>query len=503
MTSALLWTLIAMQIAMGLFDTLYHHELTERLAWRPSQRRELQLHAVRNLLYAVLFLLLGWSQPRGLVAMLVIAALVIEVGVTLADFVEEDLSRRLPATERINHTLLAVNYGAILALLLPILVDWARQATGLVPAFYGLGSVMTAFAALGVALFGLRDLAAARRSGRLACARAETLTTALPVRQTVLVTGATGFIGRRLVEALAAGGHQVIALTRDARKADLLSPPLRLITSLEQIPDRTPIDAIVNLAGEPIADGLWTTARRRRMLESRVDTTMAVVRLIARLDRHPAVLISGSAVGWYGLWQDEMLTESAEGRACFSRELCDAWEHAAVRAEQYGVRVVRLRTGLVLGSQGGLLARMLAPFEFGLGGPIGSGTQWMSWIERDDLVRLIAHIIARPELSGAINATAPTPVRNAAFAAELGRALHRPAKLRLPAALLRRLAGDLADELLLGGQHVVPEKAQASGFVFRHRTVDSALAAILGACVTAAALPSARSSRPHVAHGID
>jgi uncharacterized protein (TIGR01777 family) len=500
MTSPLLWTLITLQIAMGLFDTLYHHELTERLAWRPSQRRELRLHAVRNLLYAVLFLLLGWSEPRGLLAMLVLAVLVIEVGITLADFVEEDLSRRLPATERINHTLLAINYGAILTLLLPLLIGWAREATALVPAFYGICSIMTAVAALGVAAFGLRDLSAARRSDRLACGPAETLTTALAVRQTVLVTGATGFIGRRLVEAMAAGGHQVIALVRDRAKADMLVPPLRLVTSLEQIPDRTPIDAIVNLAGEPIADGLWTQAKRRRMVESRVDATMAVVRLIARLDRPPSVLISGSAVGWYGLWQDEALTEAADGRTGFCRELCAAWEHAAMRAEQYGVRVVRLRTGLVLGSQGGMLARMLTPFEFGLGGPIGSGTQWMSWIERDDLVRLIAHVIARPELTGAINATAPTPVRNAAFATELGRALHRPAMLRVPAALLHRLAGDLAAELLLGGQRVLPEKALASGFVFRHRTLDGALAAVLGGTATTAL---ARSSRPHAAHGVD
>jgi uncharacterized protein (TIGR01777 family) len=502
MTSPLLWTLIAMQMAMGLFDTLYHHELTERLAWRPSQRRELQLHAVRNMLYAALFLLLGWSEPHGLVAIGVIAVLVVEVGITLADFVEEDVSRKLPASERINHTLLAINYGAILAVLLPVLVGWARQASGLQPAFYGICSIMTVFAALGVVVFALRDFSAARRSQRLRSGPAETLMTVLPVRQTVLVTGATGFIGRRLVEAFVAGGHQVIALTRDATKADMLSVPLRLVTSLEQIPDRTPIDAIINLAGEPITGGRWTAARRRRMLDSRIDSTMAVVRLIARLDRHPAVLISGSAVGWYGLRQDEALTESAEGRACFSRELCEAWEHAAMRAEQYGVRVIRLRTGLVLGSQGGMLARMLTPFEFGLGGPIGAGTQWMSWIERDDLVRLIAHIIARPELSGAINATAPMPVQNATFAAALARALHRPAVLRVPAALLRRLAGDLADELLLGGQRVVPEKALASGFVYRHRTLEGALSAILGTGAIAAG-GEPRSSRPHVAHGID
>ena len=155
-------------------------------------------------------------------------------------------------------------------------------------------------------------------------------------------------------------------------------------------------------------------------------------------------------------------------------------ERAAKRAERLGVRTVRLRIGLVLGTEGGLLARMLTPFEFGIGGRIGSGRQWMSWIARDDLVRLIAHIIATPELTGAVNATAPEPVRNSEFTAELGRALRRPAILPMPAAVLHRLGGDLADELLLGGQRVLPDKALASGFVFRHENLRGALASMLG-----------------------
>ena len=185
--------------------------------------------------------------------------------------------------------------------------------------------------------------------------------------------------------------------------------------------------------------------------------------------------------------------------------MCSDWERAAVQAERFGVRVVRLRIGLVLGTEDGMLANLLVPFEYGLGGPIGSGRQWMSWIALDDMVRLIAHAIATPALSGAVNATAPEPVRNAAFASELGRALtgavnatapepvrnatfahdlgralHRPALLRLPAAPLRLAAGDLAEELLLGGQRVVPQKALKSGFVFRHANLRAALATILG-----------------------
>ena len=271
---------------------------------------------------------------------------------------------------------------------------------------------------------------------------------------------------------------QVAFESRDPAKAATLTAPFRLVTSLDQVASGTPIDAIVNLAGEPIADGLWTTAKRRRILRSRLKMTRDVVRLIARLETKPALLVSGSAVGWYGLWQDEALTKFDGGKACFTRRLCESWERMAMRAQSHGVRVVRLRIGLVLGTEGGLLSRMLTPFEFGFGGPMGNGRQWMSWIERDDLVRLIAHVIATPKLCGAVNATAPVPVRNADFARELGRAFHRPAIIPIPAFALR-LLGDLADELLLGGLQVLPDKALASGFTFRHDTLRSALAAIL------------------------
>jgi uncharacterized protein len=475
----LLWSLIAVQIAMGVFDTLYHHELTERLAWRASQRHELQLHSLRNMLYAFLFPVLGWLQVHGIFAMIVIAVLAAEIVITLMDFVEEDLSRKLPASERINHTLLAINYGAILVLLLPILIDWALQPTGIKPAYQGLLSIAAAASAVGVGLFGLRDFSASKRLARLSHAPAAELVAKLPGRQTVLVTGATGFIGSRLVAALTGAGHQVIALVRNPAKTEMLAPPITVITGLDQLPDDTTIDAIVNLAGEPIGNALWTEAKRRRIVDSRVDMTGEVVKLIARLTRKPAVLVSGSAIGWYGLWQDQPLTESAKSHACFSHELCEAWEKAAVPAELHGVRVVCLRIGLVLGIDGGLVTRMLTPFEFGLGGPLGSGRQWMSWIERDDLVRLIAHVMAKPDISGPINATAPITVTNLKFTEELAHRLHRPALFRVPDALLRRIGGDFANELLLGGQRVIPNKALGNGFVFRHETLRSAFEAIL------------------------
>ena len=475
----LLWILVAIQVAMGAFDTLYHHELTERLAWRTSQRHELLLHSIRNFFYAALFLVLGWLEVFGLLAMMVMAVLAAEVVITLMDFVEEDLSRKLPASERINHTLLALNYGAILALLLPVLISWAREPTGVRLADHGWLGIAAAVCAAGVAIFGLRDVAASQRLGRLHGAPAKELMAKLGECRTVLITGATGFIGGRLVESLTDAGHHVIALVRNPAKAAMLPPPITLITSLDQLPADSRIDAIVNLAGEPIGDSLWTEAKRREIIRSRVNVTRDVVDLIARLERKPAVLVSGSAIGWYGLWQDQPLTESAKSHACFSHELCAAWEQAAGAAEAHGVRVVFLRIGLVLGTEGGFITRMLTPFEFGLGGPLGSGRQWMSWIERDDLIRLIAHVIASKKITGPINATAPIPVTNNKFTEELARRLHRPALFRIPDALLRKVGGDFAGELLLGGQRVLPNKALSDGFVFRHQTLRSAFEAIL------------------------
>jgi uncharacterized protein len=495
----MLWTVVFIQVAMGAFDTIYHHELTERLAWRPSQAGELRLHGVRNLAYAVVFAALGWSEPHGAAAIALTTLMAAELVITLWDFVEEDRTRRLPASERVLHTLLTLNYGIVLALLAPLLAGWAALPTEIRPAHYGLWSWLCAFAAFGVAVFGLRDLAAAGRMARMASHEPASLAEGMNGRRAVLVTGGTGFVGSRLVAALAAAGHDVTVLTRSRPNAAGLPAPVRIVTSLDQIPDDARLDAIVNLAGEPISDGLWTMRKRRRILRSRLRVTRGIVGLIGRLDTRPAVLVSGSAIGWYGLRGDEVMDEAADGADCFSRALCVRWERAAMAAAALGVRVVNLRTGLVLASEGGMLARMLMPFDLGLGGPFGAGRHWMSWIHRDDLVRLIVHTIATPALAGPVNATAPAPVTNAVFARALGRALRRPAILRMPAALPRFALGAFAEELLLGGQRVVPRAALESGFRFTYGSIDGALAAIVGRRMAGEAqgsLPSAGHTFP-------
>jgi uncharacterized protein (TIGR01777 family) len=305
---------------------------------------------------------------------------------------------------------------------------------------------------------------------------ADQLASALSAPHHVLITGGTGFVGSRLAEVLVAGGHAVTVLTRAKASAAKLPGGVQVVTSLDQISNDAAIDAVVNLAGEPISSGLWTKAKREKIIASRTKTTRDCLALIARLDRKPKVLVSGSAIGWYGIRGDELLDEASPGTDCFSREVCTAWEAAADGA---GIRTVLLRIGLVLERSGGLLARMLLPFKLGLGGRFGSGRHWMSWIHRDDLVRLIIHAIADPALSGPVNAVAPQPVTNRDFTTALGRALRRPTLIPVPGWPLKLLLGDFARELLLGGQRVLPRAAEKSGFEFRYPQLDAALQAVL------------------------
>ena len=301
----------------------------------------------------------------------------------------------------------------------------------------------------------------------------------------ILITGATGFIGRALVPRLQRDGHTVIVWARSPERArallgadvDIVSsgaPFETLVATLEGC------DAVVNLAGEPLMAGRWTPARRRAIEESRLQLTATRVRAIAAASPRPRVLVSGSAVGFYGDRGDERLTESSGGSDDFLARLCDAWERAASDAEAHGVRVVRLRIGVVLGREGGALARMLPPFALGIGGPIGSGRQFMPWIHLHDLVRVVAAALVDDRYAGAINGVAPEEATSRTFAKALGRALRRPAVLPVPAFMLRALLGRMADEIMLSGPRVLPAQAMEAGFTFRYPTLDAALTRILG-----------------------
>lgn len=291
----------------------------------------------------------------------------------------------------------------------------------------------------------------------------------------VLVTGGSGFIGGALCARLQADGHAVTVLTRDPARTARAVPGVRAVATLDGLGG---IDAVVNLAGEPLADGRWTDARKQAFRDSRLDTTRALLAWMANQATPPTVLVSGSAIGYYGPRGDNRLDESAPPADDFAARLCDDWESAAREATALGVRVCTVRIGVVLHPDGGALAKMLPPFRLGAGGPMGTGKQWMSWITRDDLVSLLVFLLGDAEASGAYNGTAPEPVRNEDFARALGAALHRPALLRTPALALKALFGEMSG-LLLTGQRVVPARAQVAGFAFAHPTLDAALASLL------------------------
>lgn len=291
----------------------------------------------------------------------------------------------------------------------------------------------------------------------------------------ILLTGGTGFIGARLSHALTADGHDLTLLSRKPEKVPALcGEAVKGIAHLDELGADAHFDAAINLAGEPIIDRRWTEQRKRQLLDSRIGVTEQLIAYIARAQQKPAVLISGSAVGYYGNQEDRQVHEHSVAHDEFGHRLCAAWEQAALQAENYGVRVCIIRTGLVVGRGGGFLQRMLLPFWFGLGGRLGSGKQWMSWIHRDDFISIVRLLLASPEMQGVFNGTAPCPVTNAEFTCTLARLLHRPALFAVPEAAIKLLFGEMS-ELMLGGQRVLPIRLQQAGFSFKYPRLEDAL----------------------------
>lgn len=294
----------------------------------------------------------------------------------------------------------------------------------------------------------------------------------------IAIAGGTGFLGEPLVRRLAAGGHDVAVLSRDparvrAGRGVAWDGRSQGAWSAEV----AAAQVVINLAGENIGEGRWTDDRKRRLINSRLQATNAIVEALRKNEKRPT-FVSASAIGYYGAHGDEILDEDSPRGTGFLAELVEQWEEAARKAESI-TRLVLPRFGVVLARSGGALGQMLLPFRLGVGGPIGSGKQWMSWVDRDDVLRAVSWLIERESAHGVYNVTAPDPARNRDFVRALGRALHRPAILPAPAFALKIAFGEMAEEILLTGQRVVPKRLLAEGFAFESTDLDATLRRIL------------------------
>ncbi len=296
----------------------------------------------------------------------------------------------------------------------------------------------------------------------------------------ILITGGTGLIGRHLCKGLLAEGHELTVFSRNPGSVPAkCGAGVHAMAALAEWKADKAFDAVINLAGEPIVDARWTEQRKQVLWASRVSLTEELVRRIAAAEQKPAVLLSGSAVGYYGGQGDVELDESFRAGTDFPAKLCVGWEAAASAAETLGVRVCLSRTGLILSKEGGLLGRMLPPFKLGLGARVGDGNQWMSWVHIDDYVTMAMRLLHDQQMRGAYNMTSPAPVTNREFTAALAAVLRRPAPFVAPATLVKLSLGEAA-AMLLEGQRVVPARMLAAGQTFRFEKVEDALKDLLG-----------------------
>jgi len=300
----------------------------------------------------------------------------------------------------------------------------------------------------------------------------------------ILITGSTGLVGTAITQDLQLGGHTVCRLVRPGTTTQAASPSHGFDVNWNPATGElggaaVDADAVVNLAGASIAEGRWTPQRKALLRSSRVDTTRALVQALAKMSARPRVLVSASATGIYGNRGDETLTEASQSGNDFLSELAKEWESEAIKAEALGIRVVRARFGVILSKHGGALPQMMRPFQFGVGGKIGTGKQWLSWITLDDTVGILRLALENANITGPLNVVSPRPVTNAAFTKILAAALHRPALFPAPAFALRLILGEMADSLLLSSQRVQPAQLQKLSYQFHHPDLVAALAAIL------------------------
>jgi uncharacterized protein (TIGR01777 family) len=292
-----------------------------------------------------------------------------------------------------------------------------------------------------------------------------------------LITGGTGFIGSELVKKLVQKGDSVTVLSR---KKNQKNSSVRFVGNFSEIDQNEKIDCVINLAGEPIAAKKWSRKQKEILLSSRLDVTKKIIELIAKLNHKPCLLISASAIGFYGSNEDEILDEKSPHKIEFTNQLCSAWEAQALEAQVLGVRTCIIRLGVVLEKNGGALAKMLPAFKFGLGGKIASGKQFMSWVHRQDVLSAIDFLINNDKLSGVFNVTSPNPLTNAEFTQALAKTLRRPAFFDMPLFVVKMLFGEMGETLLAKGQRVYPKNLLDSGFDFRFKNLRDALIDICG-----------------------
>ena len=296
----------------------------------------------------------------------------------------------------------------------------------------------------------------------------------------ILISGSSGFIGKALAPLLSTGGHDVVRLVRTARETEGQSPrwdPERRLIDASRLEG---VDAVVHLAGETLGKGRWSRRKKARIRSSRIEGTRFLCETLAKLEDPPKVILSASAIGYYGNRGDEALNENSGPGTGFLADVCREWEEATEPARRSGIRVVNLRIGVVLSPAGGALAQMLPPFQAGAGGVVGSGRQYISWVSIDDLAGIIEHIIGDESLEGPINAVAPRAVTNREFTKTLGRVLQRPTVMSIPSFAARVALGELADEVLLASARVLPQKLHESGYSFRYPELEAALRHVLG-----------------------
>lgn len=471
MIDLFLYLLVA-QALLGAFDTLYHHELKVALPQKLTARTELKIHSLRSILYGLLFIGLAWFEWHGHMIWLLIGIVLVEVVLTLIDFVIEDKTRLLPASERITHTLLAINGGAAFVLLAVTLPDWYMQATQFKFVDYGWRSWFLLIAGIGVMLSGLRDGFAAWQLQRIDLKLNLNLG---GTHKRILITGGTGFIGSALCQELLQAGHEITLLSRQPIAAAIqFSGKVRCLRSTSELSNDEQFDVIINLAGAPVVGPKWSTSRKKILLDSRLNPTRDLLSFVQRASFRPAVWVQASAIGFYGTQTEHPVNETDPSGDGFAASLCERWEELTTELESLGIRRVILRFGLVFGRSGGSLPMMLLSFRFGFGAILGNGKQHVSWIHIEDLLHLIARVIADDSVHGKINVVAPDSPTYQEFAKLAGKQLHRPVWLRFPASLLRRSLGEMAS-LFVDGPVILPSRLQKMEFQYRFPTLRSAL----------------------------